>query len=921
NPVSARVLQRSLSTLCSVLQAYHDDADGAVQEKNVRHIDGLGGVQQTSDAARRLEEQVRREVEEQVRATGSGRASGTWSVTKHAEYAGGSAGAGLPVRATITGEALEGGDGLAAITTNCHNCRLRIRKIGGGGSSAGGDLAASGGAAHGGMQVESSQARYYSSRSEGGLGLGQDYGSARPVDLSAGTAASRLVQSSQQYGAAGYGGSAGGYGASASQYAQPGDATAAGGSSSRKETKVTKSSWQLSDLGYGTSNIEDLIRRLDEDMRAGRFQNGKTVTTVTTTTSENGAPPVTRQETFVKDGLDIAQFPRGPDALGQGFATTSIGQSQIEDLLRGLREELRSGKTEAGKTVTTVVESSSVNGAAPVVTKKTYVRDGFDASALDLAGTGLDTRLDGGYGTSGSQGSRSVSRTTQSVWTSGTRPLGVDHLGGGNLLTQSHHLARNSTSSYGSRTEGQEIRAVDPLGGGHLVRETPGYGAAASGVGSSSYGSVSGSEIKSTRRVDALGGGHLLRETGGQGSAGAYGSSSYKETRRVDALGGGHLIRDTDGAYGSAQQPLPTSDSISVAQMPGYRKTAPLDTDAPAYGGTSKYYSTFQTSSYTSGGAGGASGSGVVDSGLAGSQSTLGAADIAGASDSRTSSSSSYKKVVKYSSSGAVLGPADLAQDASGNQAFIAAEGGRIPEAGSGSYFSSGSSSYQRAASGISGVNPAAPAGTVVVPVRGPAGPAGSATSSVSATQVSRSEWAETADDEYPPLRHAPQPDSSVQRPVSLKDIGIVSGDTQQASSGYSTRYSSTRESGYGASSTGTGYGATGTNYGASGSNYGASGSDHGASGSNYGASGSSYGASGSNYAARSAYSSSRQYEMPATAHSTSWSSQSTYSSGTPSRVSSSYGGLSQQYDGARAQRMAQTHMRPDCDQTANIKI
>ncbi|XP_052127907.1 hornerin-like [Frankliniella occidentalis] len=995
-------------------RAYHDEADGAVQEKNVRHIDGLG-VQQTSDAARQLEEQVRRQVEEQVRATGSGSASGQWSVTKHSEYSGGGS---VPVRATITGEALEGGDGLMGITTNCHNCRLRIRKVGGGSSSGAGVSEQAGGA--GGVQVESSQSRYYSSRSEGGQG-GQSYGSAHPVDLSGGLSGGRLVQSSQQQQY-----SAGGYGSSPGSYGRVGAVDADGLSSSRRDTKVTKSSWQLADLGYGTSNIEDLIRRLDEDMRAGRYQNGKTVTTVTTTTSENGSPPVTRQETYVKDGLDMSQSQVGSldmsqsqvGSLGHGFAkggTTSIvSHSEIEDLLRGLREELRTGKTEAGKTVTTVVESSSVNGAAPVVTKKTYVRDGYDASALELGAAGLDAGF-GQSGVSGNSGSHSLSRTTQSVWSSGgVRPLGVDHLGGGNLLTNSHHLARNSTtvSTYGSGSGGHDVRTVDALGGGHLIRESGGYGA------------TSGSEVKGTRRVDALGGGHLLRETGGgYGATGSYGSetsSSYKETRRVDALGGGHLIRDTEGSdlkgtrrvdalggghlirgtdsaqqgasysgySGSASssrfegqaalQPRPTTDTLSVSQMPGYRKDAPLDTDLPAYGSNSKYYSTFQTSSYTSG-AGGVGGAGVVDSSLAGSQTALGGLDssLSGSSDgdTRTSSSSSYKKVVKYSSSGSTgvelerdldhlggghlirgvpsTGDGQRTQDVGGNQAFIASESGRIPEAGSGSYFSSGSSSYQRASSGssgINGVNPGAPTGAVVVPVRGPA-----ASSSVISVHGSRSEWAEaqeTNDDEFPALGPAAPTspgivigygsgnggygggtaarpavasgDSSVQRggklSVSLADIGILpsDGSTQQASSGYSssgsTRYSSS------AIASETEYGATGgSGYGTSGSGYGASGSGYGASGTGYGASGTGYGASGSGgYGARSSstYSSSRHYEVPVASHGTSWSSQSSYSSGMPSRASSSYGSLSQ---GSRGQRMTQTHTGPDCDGTVKI--
>ncbi|KAE8742037.1 Orcokinin-B [Frankliniella occidentalis] len=871
-------------------RAYHDEADGAVQEKNVRHIDGLG-VQQTSDAARQLEEQVRRQVEEQVRATGSGSASGQWSVTKHSEYSGGGS---VPVRATITGEALEGGDGLMGITTNCHNCRLRIRKVGGGSSSGAGVSEQAGGA--GGVQVESSQSRYYSSRSEGGQG-GQSYGSAHPVDLSGGLSGGRLVQSSQQQQY-----SAGGYGSSPGSYGRVGAVDADGLSSSRRDTKVTKSSWQLADLGYGTSNIEDLIRRLDEDMRAGRYQNGKTVTTVTTTTSENGSPPVTRQETYVKDGLDMSQSQVGSldmsqsqvGSLGHGFAkggTTSIvSHSEIEDLLRGLREELRTGKTEAGKTVTTVVESSSVNGAAPVVTKKTYVRDGYDASALELGAAGLDAGF-GQSGVSGNSGSHSLSRTTQSVWSSGgVRPLGVDHLGGGNLLTNSHHLARNSTtvSTYGSGSGGHDVRTVDALGGGHLIRESGGYGA------------TSGSEVKGTRRVDALGGGHLLRETGGgYGATGSYGSetsSSYKETRRVDALGGGHLIRDTEGSdlkgtrrvdalggghlirgtdsaqqgasysgySGSASssrfegqaalQPRPTTDTLSVSQMPGYRKDAPLDTDLPAYGSNSN--------------------TGVE---LERDLDHLGGGHLIRGVPS--------------------TGDGQRTQDVGGNQAFIASESGRIPEAGSGSYFSSGSSSYQRASSGssgINGVNPGAPTGAVVVPVRGPA-----ASSSVISVHGSRSEWAEaqeTNDDEFPALGPAAPTspgivigygsgnggygggtaarpavasgDSSVQRggklSVSLADIGILpsDGSTQQASSGYSssgsTRYSSSAI----ASET------------------------------------------------------ERHYEVPVASHGTSWSSQSSYSSGMPSRASSSYGSLSQ---GSRGQRMTQTHTGPDCDGTVKI--
>ncbi|XP_034241979.1 hornerin-like isoform X2 [Thrips palmi] len=1007
---SAVVLLLSVSLMLGLATAYphrgyHDEGDVQAPEKNVRHIDGLG-VQQAAGSSSQLEEAMR-QMQEQVKSAG-GTGSGRWSV-RYSEYSSGSGGeagsSGAPIRATITGEALEGGDGVLGVATNCHNCRMRIRKVGGGASAAEYAGEQSGAGVQGVQQVQSSQSsqRYYSSRAQGGQAgqgayvAGQGaYGGVRSDAALGGSGASssRVVQSSRVVESAGYGGAA-----SRPEFTGV-DAAGTDGisGSSRKDTRVTKSSWQLSDLGYGTSNIEDIISRLDSDMRAGRFQNGKTVTTVTTTTSENGSPPVTRQETFVKDGVvDVAALPvPGAPDLGLGRPFT-IGHSEVEDLLKGLREDLRSGKTQAGKTVTTVVESSSVNGGPPVVKKNTYVRDGFDASALetlgeDAARLGLGAgQLDLGQSTGG--GSRSVSRTTHSSWSSGGRaPQHVDHLGGGNLLTNTHSRNVTSVSSYsseGSSGSGDHLvdgglkgtRRVDALGGGHLIRDS----GSAGGYGSATYSSGS-STLKETRRVDALGGGHLIRDTDGASSQSSqygagtqssqygssssrYGASSYgaassgsefKGTRRVDALGGGHLLRETD-TYGQ-----PTQETMSVSQMPGYRKEdVPVDAGVPTYGGTSKYYSTFQSG-----------GSGGYASGAAGQQA--GVADGAAVSSdgsSRTSSSSTYKKVVTYSSSGSTSGssglneerdvdrlggghlirgvPGDVQRaqtDVGGNAAFIAAEqsGGRIPEA-SGSYFSSSSSSYQRVAgSGVSGVNPAAPTGTVVVPVRGTS--SSGTVSGTGSAYGSRTEWAdvqETRDDEFPPLGPAtpatpsiklgygtgnggyggpPAPAASPDAPrggkltVSLMDIGILpagsSGSTQQ-------QVSQTSDSGYGAGGAGYSSGSSGYNSasGYSSSSRYQSSSSHGASGSGYGATGSGYGATGSGFGSSvsghdsgsRAYS--RQYasSAPVSSHSASWSSHSTYSSGTPgSSFGSSYGS-----EGVKGQRMTRGQQAPDCDGTA----
>lgn len=883
-------------------RAYHDEAEAPAPEKSVRHIDGLD----VTDAQRQLEEQVRRQVEEQVRATGSGSASGQWSVRKVSQYSsdgtGGGGGSLAPIRASITGEVLDGtGDGV--ITTNCHNCRMRVRKVGGGSSlgvGAGGYASGgqySSGAEQGVVQAEAVQSRYSSSSSrDAGYG---GYGPIRGEDSLGGGGAvgssSRLVQTShfEQTGGArsagGYGGS-GGYGGFGSR-SEAADTASLGGAlstgSSRSQVTTSKQEWNLKDLGYGTLDLQEVIRRMDEDLRAGRFKDGKTVTTVTTTTSENGAPPVTRQETYVQDGANLPT-----QSVSEGLATdyhqTSsavIGHSEVEDLLRSLRHELESGQTQAGKTVTTVVESSSVNGAPPVVRKKTYVRDGLDTSAVALDASRIDAGAAGAE--YGAPGSRSVTKTTTSVWSSGGSEGGVaaaplpvmphgglrapghiDHLGGGNLLAPSPHIHKSSSrnvttvSSYSTTGgAGHDAHAVDALGGGHLIRESGGYGA---------------------RRVDSLGGGHLLRETGGyEGSSASaaydsrreststssgYGVSAHgaglKDTRRVDSLGGGHLIRET---------PLPST--VSVSQMPGYRKEAPADDEGPIFGtgSNSKYYSTFGSSSGFA--AGGVSGTSEVADGSR--QSVIGDADVAlsGRNGGTRTSSSSYKKVVSsYTSSGSAdvlaerdvdrLGGGHLIRDvpsrplpaAAGDVQrtqdldFIQGEqhNGRIPEAASGSYFSS-----QQAADGSSYQGGA----------RG-----GKLT-------------------------------------TSLLDIGVLpSGGSGGSSHTSSTRYSAT-----------SGYGAIGGGYRASGAGYEAVRGGYGAD------SGSSRGLAASG---------GRQYEasvasVPASA-SSSWSSYSSYSSGAPVRTSYSSSSSSRDgysYGGSqRGQRMTQHGLGgPDCD--GGIKI